>query len=74
MRNCRKAGQEIYTLAAKLFPICRSNTGEGGRQTLGIISRALARDGVELTVHEVPTGPRAFDRWLPKNGLFETNA
>jgi aminopeptidase-like protein len=32
-----QAGEEIYALAARIFPICRSMTGQGVRQTLDIL-------------------------------------
>lgn len=70
MGNCLRAGQEMYALAVKLFPICRSITGEGVRQTLEILSGALAEDGIELVTHEVPSGTRAFDWPVPKEWVI----
>lgn len=70
MGNCIRAGQEMYALAVKLFPICRSITGEGVRQTLEILSGALAEDGIELVTHEVPSGTRAFDWTVPKEWVI----
>ena len=63
-------GRAIYDFAARLFPICRSITGEGVRQTLRIISDALAEDGVELTVHEVPSGTPVFDWTVPREWVI----
>lgn len=54
-------GQEIYALAERLFPICRSITGDGVRQTLDILS-----EQVDLDRHEVPTGTQVFDWTVPK--------
>jgi len=54
-------GEQIYSLAAELFPICRSITGDGVRATLGKLA-AL----VDLEVHEVPTGTQAFDWTVPR--------
>lgn len=65
-----KRGRAIYDFAARLFPICRSITGEGVRQTLRIISDALAEDGVELTVHEVPSGTPVFDWTVPREWVI----
>tara|TARA_B100001250_G_C19813196_1_gene796823 strand:- start:1647 stop:2921 length:1275 start_codon:yes stop_codon:yes gene_type:complete len=55
-------GDEIYNLAKKLWPINRSLTGEGVRKTLGEIKNILP----ELTIHEVPSGTKAFDWTIPK--------
>ncbi len=44
-------GAEIFELAAKIFPYCRSITGDGVRQTLRDVAAHIA-----LEVHEVPTG------------------
>jgi aminopeptidase-like protein len=54
-------GDEIFALAAKIFPICRSITGDGVRQTL----REL-KAHIPLEVHEVPTGTAVFDWTVPK--------
>ncbi len=55
------AGARAYALAQELFPICRSITGPGVRQTLAI----LARDIPELTIHEIPSGTECFDWTVP---------
>ncbi|NLN70816.1 MAG: DUF4910 domain-containing protein [Chloroflexi bacterium] len=55
-------GQEIYNLCVELFPICRSITGNGVRETLRIINKHLPA----LKTYEVPTGTRAFDWTVPK--------
>ena len=54
-------GEEIYALAAAIYPICRSITGDGVRQTLDQLARRL-----ELEVHEVPTGTQVFDWAIPR--------
>jgi len=51
----------MHDLVAELYPICRSVTGNGVRETL----RRLGRF-VPLEVHEVPTGTRVFDWTVPK--------
>jgi aminopeptidase-like protein len=55
-------GQEIYDLCVELFPICRSITGEGVRETLSIIKKHLPT----MTINEVETGTKAFDWTVPK--------
>jgi aminopeptidase-like protein len=52
----------MYHLAERLFPICRSITGNGFRQSLEIIREILP----EIVVHEVPSGTKVFDWTVPK--------
>jgi aminopeptidase-like protein len=54
-------GREMFALLRRLYPICRSITGAGVRQTLDCL-----RDHIPLTVHEVPTGTQLFDWTVPK--------
>jgi len=54
-------GEEMHALCRELFPICRSITGAGVRETLQIVGRFLP----ELVVHEVPSGTRCFDWVVP---------
>lgn len=65
-----EAGQRMYDLAARLFPLCRSITGEGVRQTLQILSGVLAKEGVELAAHEIPSGTPVFDWTIPKEWVI----
>ncbi|MBI5740595.1 MAG: DUF4910 domain-containing protein [Nitrospirae bacterium] len=53
--------REMTALMTRLFPICRSITGDGFRESLKIISEYMP-----LTVHEVPTGTRVFDWTVPR--------
>ena len=55
-------GNKMYRLAERLYPICRSITGDGVRQTLAILKEYIP----ELEVHEVPSGTKAFDWTVPK--------
>ncbi len=54
-------GDLIYSFAEKLYPICRSITGDGLRQTLKILQSELP-----LVLHEVPTGTPVLDWTIPK--------
>jgi len=54
-------GQEIYQLIVRLFPICRSITGNGVRQTLNVI-----KEYIPIEICEIPSGTRAFDWIIPK--------
>ncbi|MDF7799391.1 DUF4910 domain-containing protein [Pontiellaceae bacterium B1224] len=47
-------------LIERLYPICRSITGNGVRETLGIL-----REHIPLEIHEVPTGTPVFDWKVP---------
>ena len=53
-------GERIYDFAEAIYPVCRSITGDGVRQTLDIVSEWLP-----LEVTEVPSGTRAFDWTVP---------
>lgn len=52
----------MYDLCAKLFPYCRSITGDGVRKTLHDLKAVVP----EMTLHEVPSGTRVFDWTVPK--------
>lgn len=54
-------GRQLHALVARLYPICRSITGPGVRQTLAVLQEDLP-----LTIHEVPTGTAAFDWTVPQ--------
>lgn len=66
METSKRVGQEIYELANKLFPICRSITGAGVRETLKIISDYIWQDKIKFNLYEVPTGTQVFDWTVPK--------
>ena len=54
-------GKELYGLVEELYPICRSITGDGVRETLKKLEKHIP-----LTIHEVPTGTPVFDWTVPK--------
>src|SRR6266566_1185443 len=54
-------GLEMYQLVADLYPICRSITGNGVRESLRVVQKHIP-----LTLYEVPTGTRVFDWIVPK--------
>jgi aminopeptidase-like protein len=54
-------GERMHRFAAELYPICRSITGAGIRQTLAMIG-----ERIPLTISEVPTGAAVFDWTIPK--------
>ena len=54
-------GLEMQRLIAELYPICRSITGNGFRETLRAVHRYIP-----LEVNEVPTGTPVFDWTVPK--------
>lgn len=56
-----RVGAELHAFAAELYPICRSITGDGIRETL---ERIAARIPVEIT--RVPSGTRVFDWEVPR--------
>ena len=53
----------MYELCEKLFPVCRSITGDGARKTLQILAEVYGND---INIHEVPTGTKVFDWTVPK--------
>ena len=55
-------GRIMYELAGRLFPICRSITGNGFRQSLEMIREIVP----EIQVFEVPSGTSVFDWTVPK--------
>ena len=51
---------EIDSYLRRLFPICRSITGEGNRETLRILQEIIP-----LSIHEVPSGTKVYDWTIP---------
>jgi aminopeptidase-like protein len=54
-------GSELYAIARELFPLNRSITGQGVRDTLAAVSRVLP-----LQISALATGTEVFDWTIPK--------
>jgi aminopeptidase-like protein len=61
-----EAGTQMYQLMSDLFPICRSITGNGVRETLTRI-----RSVIPVEIKEVPSGTRVFDWKVPREWRIE---
>jgi aminopeptidase-like protein len=59
--DVESAGKDMIALIRELFPICRSITGDGLRQSLAKLGEFFP-----LTTHEVATGTEVFDWTVPK--------
>ncbi|MEZ5226569.1 MAG: DUF4910 domain-containing protein [Acidimicrobiales bacterium] len=53
-------GSEMHAAIERLYPICRSITGDGVRETLDLLSEIIP-----ITQHEVPSGTEVFDWTVP---------
>ena len=62
----------MYNLIAELYPLCRSITGNGLRETLNIISKHIS-----LKISEIRTGTSAFDwasrEWNVREAYIENS-
>ncbi|GAA0361377.1 DUF4910 domain-containing protein [Microbispora corallina] len=52
---------DMHALVRRLYPLCRSITGDGVRRTLEIVS-----ESIPLEISEVPTGTQVLDWTIPK--------
>ena len=59
--NYDMTGRAMHDLVTRLYPICRSITGNGVRETLRIIGQQIP-----LRMREVPTGAKVLDWEVPK--------
>ncbi len=53
-------GKAMFELINQMYPICRSITGNGVRETLSIISKVIP-----ITIHEVPSNTKVLDWEIP---------
>ncbi|MEM6965357.1 MAG: DUF4910 domain-containing protein [Bacteroidota bacterium] len=60
-QNSLLIGERIHALAEQLYPICRSITGNGVRETL-----RLLQEEIPLQIFEVPSGTQVFDWTVPE--------
>lgn len=60
-RDLKALGRRMYDLIAELYPLCRSITGDGIRETL---RRLESR--IPLSRYEVPSGTQVFDWKVPR--------
>ena len=67
LSQIKHIGHQIHELATKLWPINRSITGEGVRETLKIISEILPK----LKVRSLPSHTKVFDWTIPKEWAVE---
>lgn len=67
-----RLGQQMHDWMKDLFPICRSITGPGVRETLAYFRRLIPT----MKIHSVPSGTPAFDwtvpdEWRIRGGFLE---
>ncbi len=55
-----KKGEDIFNLIEQMYPICRSITGNGVRETLSIISKIIP-----IIIHEIPSKTKVLDWEVP---------
>ena len=61
-------GHSMYRLVEALYPICRSITGAGTRESLDVLERYL---DLPVTRTAVPTGTPVFDWQVPREWYIE---
>ena len=61
-------GKKMFELCKEMFPICRSITGNGVRESFKILNKYL---DTEFKITEVPTGTQVCDWTVPKEWNIE---
>jgi aminopeptidase-like protein len=57
-----RLGEEMHRFAAQMYPVCRSITGPGVRETLQMVQQKLP----SLGIHQVESGTQVFDWRVPR--------
>jgi aminopeptidase-like protein len=60
-KSITSTGEQMHSLMVELYPICRSITGDGVRQSLDIIKK-----DIPIAIHKVPTHTSVYDWEVPK--------
>lgn len=61
-------GKKMFEMCKELFPICRSITGNGVRESYKVIHKYL---NAEFDIHEVPSGTKVLDWTVPNEWNIE---
>ena len=62
MQQDEYKGADMFALAKKIFPYCRSITGQGVRSTLKDLGAYIGKEnGPELKIYSVSSGTPVFD-------------
>lgn len=61
-------GNKMFELCKEMFPICRSITGNGVRETYKVLHKYMDK---EFTLYEVPSGTKVFDWTVPNEWNVE---
>lgn len=71
MYKVNNKGQKMYDLANKIYPYCRSITGQGVRNTLKDLKQYIEQDGnAQMNIYEIPSGTSVFDWTVPKEWVI----
>lgn len=54
-------GRQMFDMAREMFPICRSITGQGVRDTYDILLKKVP----DMKIYEVPSGTKVYDWTVP---------
>ncbi len=57
-------GKKMYSFCSRIFPICRSITGDGVRETFRLLQEEIP--DIPITMYEVESGTQVLDWTVPK--------